>query len=275
MRKNIFDLLNNKKIDVKREYIRIHKLFEIDTYYTDYGLSSMCEYINKCFFTNWSKRGRNISINDMFTSLNIRDSNGLKKNTIENLLLYIEVIINLISISDIKCNHKNMSPNVDIYNLLNNNIYTLLEDLNYETKELSDNQIVIVEKDSILSAVAETNKNVADNVIEYRRFIMKGKITEKREILNLLANEIEGLKQEFKSTTYSNIMDDVQFMLNNLNIRHNNKSGKYKKQYVIDLPKKELENLYDLTFDMILSIFTISRYLKNKHTIENLKSNIK
>ena len=136
-------------------------------------------------------------------------------------------------------------------------------------------KIVIVEKDSILSAVAETNKNVADNVIEYRRFIMKGKINEKREILNLLANEIEGLKQEFKSTNYSNIMDDVQFMLNNLNIRHNNKSGKYKKQYVIDLPKKELENLYDLTFDMILSIFTISRYLKNKHTIENLKSNIK
>ncbi len=275
MRRNIFDLLNNKEINVEREYIRIHKLFEVDTYYIDYGSYSMCKYINEYFFKNWSKRGRNISIDDMFTSLNIRDRNGLKENTIENLLLYIEVIINLISISNIERNHKNMSHNANIYNLLNNNIYTLLEDLNYETKELSDNQIVIVEKDSILSAVAETNKNVADNVIEYRRFILKGKINEKREILNLLANEIEGLKQEFKSTTYSNLMDDVQFMLNNLNIRHNNKDGKYKKQYVIDLPEKELEDLYDLTFDMILSIFTISRYLKNKHTIENLKSNIK
>lgn len=276
MRRNIFDLMKNEEIDIEREYIRIHKLFEKDCFYRYY---TIYKYIDSYFFENWNKRGRCISINDMFTSLKIRDEKGLCENTIENLLLYIEVIINLVKISDIKTitegDEDYEEYEWNIYELLDENINGLLEDLNYETKELSDNQIVIVEKDSILSAVAETNKNVADKVIEYRRFILKGKINEKREILNLLANEIEGLKQEFKSTTYSNLMDDVQFMLNNLNIRHNNKDGKYKKQYVIDLPEKELEDLYDLTFDMILSIFTISRYLKNKHTIENLKNNIK
>ena len=70
-------------------------------------------------------------------------------------------------------------------------------------------------------------------------------------------------------------MDDVQFMLNNLNIRHNNIEGKNKKQYVIDLPNEELEKLYDKTFDMILGIFVIDRYIRNKNEIDEIKKNIK
>lgn len=256
LRRNIFDLINDKEIDVEREFIRIHKLFEEYKFYGTYGALSICEYIDKYFFGNWEKRGRTISINDMFTSLNIRDRKGLRKNTIENLLLYIEVIINLISISDIgritAKDNDYKEYKWHIYELLYENIEGLLEDLNYEIKELSNEQLVIVEKDKVLSAVAETNKNVADKVIEYRRFILKGKIKGKREILNLLANEIEGMKPNFKGTTYSTLMDDVQFMLNNLNIRHNNLNGKNKKQYVVDLSRSKLEKLYDQTFDMIL-----------------------
>lgn len=275
MRRNIFDLMKNEEIDVEREYIRIHKLFEKDTYYTSYlGSQTMCNYVNENFFTKWSKRGRNISVNDMFTSLDIRDKNGLKENTIENLLLYIEVIINLISISNIRGNHNDIYHNDKIYCILNNNINELLEDLNYEIKELSDNQLIIVEKDMLLSAVAETNKDISDSVIEYRRFILKGKINEKKDILNSLANTVEGMKLDFKGTTYSNLMDDVQFMLNNLNIRHNNVEGKNKKDYVVNLSKEELEQLYDQTFDMILGLFVIDKYIKNKNEIDSIKKNI-
>ena len=97
----------------------------------------------------------------------------------------------------------------------------------------------------------------------------------KREILNLLANEIEGMKPIFKGTTYSNLMDDVQFMLNNLNIRHNNLSGKYKKEYVVNLSRGKLEKLYDQTFDMILGLLVIEKYIKNKNEIDDLKKEIK
>lgn len=280
MRRSIFDLMNDKEINVEREYLRIHKLFEKDYFYGEYGLdTTMSSFIEDEFFINWDKRGRYVSLADMFSSLNIKNNTGLKENTVENLLLYIEVIINLIEMSGLENVKKNYELyyqcDWQIYRLLKENIERLLEDLNYEIKKLSDKTSIIVEKDMILSSVAETNKNVSDKVIEYRRFMLKGKVSKKREILNLLANEIEGMKPIFKGTTYSNLMDDVQFMLNNLNIRHNNIEGKNKKEYITNLSKSELEKLYDKTFDMILSVFVIDKYLKMKNEIDTLKNEIK
>ncbi len=278
MRRSIFDLMNNKEIDIEREFKRINKLFEKDIFDTTYPQRTIYTVIDEEYFNEWKNRGRNISINDLFTSLQIRDKSGLKENSINKLLLYIEVIVNLFSISIEKMKIEMVdyySYDWEIYRLLKENINSLLEDLNYKISKLSTGEFVIVEKDMLSSSIAETNEKVSDKVIEYRRFILKGKIDEKREILNLLANEIEGMKTIFKGTTYSNLMDDVQFMLNNLNIRHNNIEGKNKKQYVIDLPNEELEKLYDKTFDMILGIFVIDRYIKNKNEIDEIKKNIK
>ncbi len=276
MRRNIFDLMNDKEIDVRREYIRIYKLFERDYFYNDYGSKiTIASYIEEKFWEDWDRRGRYISLADMLSSLKIKDKEGLRENTVECLLLYIEVIINLIEMSGLKNVKKSCDIyykcNWKIYKLLQENIERLLEDLNYEVKVLSDKTLIIVEKDMLLSAVAETNPNVADKVIEYRRFILKGKIEDKREILNLLSNEIEGMKPIFKKTTYSNLMDDVQFMLNNFNIRHNNLNGKNKKEYISNLDCDELEKIYDQIFDMILGLFVIDKYLKNKNNIDDLK----
>ena len=276
MRRNIFDLMNDKEIDVSREYIRICKLFERDCFYEDYGSEiTMSSYIEEEFFEDWDRRGRYISLADMFSSLKIKNNVGLRENTVECLLLYIEVIINLIEMSGLKNVKKSCDIyykcNWKIYKLLQENIERLLEDLNYEVKVLSDKTLIIVEKDMLLSAVAETNPNVSDKVIEYRRFILKGKIDDKREILNLLSNEIEEMKLIFRGTTYSNLMDDVQFMLNNFNIRHNNLNGKNKKEYVSNLDSDKLERIYDQIFDMILGLFVIDKYLKNKNNIDELK----
>lgn len=276
MRRNIFDLMNDKEIDVRREYLRIYKLFEKDCFYEDYGSEiTMSSYIEEEFFEDWDRRGRYISLADMFSSLKIKNNAGLRENTVECLLLYIEVIINLIEMSGLKNVKKSCeiyyNCNWKIYKLLQENIERLLEDLNYEVKVLSDKMLIIVEKDMLLSAVAETNPNVSDKVIEYRRFILKGKIGDKREILNLLSNEIEEMKLIFKGTTYSNLMDDVQFMLNNFNIRHNNLNGKNKKEYVSNLDSDKLEKIYDQIFNMILGLFVINKYLKNKNNIDELK----
>lgn len=279
MRRSIFDLMNNNEIDIKREYERIHKLFERDVFDNAYLKRPIRSVIDGDYFKEWKNRGRNISIDDLFSSLQIRNGNDLKENSMEKLLLYIEAIVNLISFSieeiyiEYYYEYK-YDYNWDIYKLLKENINSLLEDLNYEIKKLSNGELVIVEKDMLSSSIIETNKNVSDKVIEYRRFILKGKIDEKRDILNLLANEIEGKKRTFKGTTYSNLMDDVQFMLNNLNIRHNNMEGNNKIQYVVNLSKEELEKLYDKTFDMILGIFVIDKYLENKNEIDEIKKHI-
>ena len=193
MRRSIFDLMNNKEIDIEREFKRINKLFEKDIFDTTYPQRTIYTVIDEEYFNEWKNRGRNISINDLFTSLQIRDKSGLKENSINKLLLYIEVIVNLFSISIEKMKIEMVdyySYDWEIYRLLKENINSLLEDLNYKISKLSTGEFVIVEKDMLSSSIAETNEKVSDKVIEYRRFILKGKIDEKREILNLLANEI-------------------------------------------------------------------------------------
>lgn len=58
--------------------------------------------------------------------------------------------------------------------------------------------------------------------------MLKGDIDKKKEILLQLANKYEGMKSNIKGLNRK-LDDDIGFMLNNINIRHNNKSGKSKK----------------------------------------------
>lgn len=265
MRKSVFDLMSNKEIDIEREFIRIRKLFEKEHFY---GIYSIKTYIDDYYFQKWKRRGRFLSLNDLFTSLGIKDSKGLKDNTLEYLLMYIEVIVNMLELGEISNINSNTYRyedfNMEIYVLLKENIETLLEDLNYEIKVKNNQEYIIVEKDMLLSAVAESNEDICNDIIEYRRFSLKGNILEKRNLLKLLANKIEGMKSLFKGTTYNNMFEDIQFMLNNFNIRHNNVQRKNRKEYIVNLKDEELEQLYDKTFDMILGLFVINDYLNEK-----------
>lgn len=58
-------------------------------------------------------------------------------------------------------------------------------------------------------------------------------------------------------------------------VLHYNLSGKNKKEYVVNLSRTKLEKLYDQTFDMILGLFVIDKYIKDKNEIDELKKNIK
>ena len=267
MRKNIFELLEGKQVEIRKEYFAINKLFE----HTNFCFaSSICEYVNSNLFTEWKFRNRYISLTSMMSDLEITEIHMISMDKIntDNLLLYIELIINVMTLIDM---NRLTVYDMKTYKTLMQNIYDLLEDLNYKIKILSDSRLVIVEKDKVLTAVAETNNNISDSLIEYRRFALKGKLKEKKDILNLLAGEIEPLKSKFKGTTYWGMMDDVQFMLNNIHIRHNNKEGKLRKEYIVNLSDEELEKLYDKTFDMILGIYVVKEYLDNKNEIDNLK----
>lgn len=267
MRKNLFDLIYRKNVNLKQEYNRLYNFFENTQLYYKSNMLSCIEPK----FLSWKYRNRYTSIDEMMYDLQI--SNMFMKNniTLEKLLLYIEFIDNAIEIIDRSIIHRN---DIDIITALINNYNSLLEELNYEIKRNDKGQSIIVEKDKISTAVSEIDNSITNEVIEYRRFSMKGNVEEKRKILKQLADKVEALKTNFKGTTYNNIIEDTTFLLNNLNIRHNNIEGKEKKQYVVDIKDEELEKWYDKTYDMILSVIIINEYLKDKDNIKDLKSKI-
>ena len=144
--------------------------------------------------------------------------------------------------------------------------------MNYEIKTNTREQFVIIEKDKLTTAVAEKFPDITDTVIEYRRFVLKGNIEAKRKILDNLANKVEPLRKTLKNTPYTNIIEDINMMLNNLNIRHNNIEGPKKQEYTVNMPDNELEKWYDTTYDMILSALMIKDYNDKKEAIKELKS---
>ena len=279
MRKNIFNIIENNKLDIRREYYRIAKLIENDIFYRDmYGLQSLTlyEYLNNNYFAKWPYRNRALSLGDYLSSIGIRniDSKELNEYTIENLLLYIEVILNLIHFSKIKKNlidKHNSYIDENIYNILMENIEDIFESLNYCIRALKDGRVIITEKDSIATNVAENNPDIADNIIEYRKYSLKGDITTKRKILNNLASDVESKLNLLKGTSYKELASDVGYLLNNYNIRHNNYDGIYKKDYMNNIDNNELEQIYDLTYELVLAVYTSEKYISCKQKISILK----
>ena len=273
MRENIFNLISNKEIDLKQEYLRIHKLFEYEK--SEYYGESVKEYIQREQFLNWKYRKRFLTIDEMLCAFKIDFRNMKKEISVKKILTYIELIYNLIIFTANNTNYKEGYEFEKAIKILLENISDLLEDMNYKIEKDYNNRYVIVEKDKLTIAVAENKPELASTVIEYRRFAMKGDIEGKKQILKNLSDTIEPLRKKLRGTTYNNIVEDTFFLLNNLNIRHNNKEGEKMQPYLNKITEKKLEKWYDETYDMILCIIIIEKYIDKKDNIKQLKANFK
>ena len=127
----------------------------------------------------------------------------------------------------------------------------------------------IVENDTSSSAISELYPERSEAVIKYRRFDLKGKVTEKRNILQTLSLKVESIEQKLKGTTYNPIANDVGNLYNNLHIRHDNFGGNPNNN-IIDMSDEELEKWYDITYDTTLTALMICHYLEYNKEIDNL-----
>lgn len=98
--------------------------------------------------------------------------------------------------------------------------------------------------------------------------MLKGNIEEKRKILLALADKFEPVKNELKKVD-AILEDNIRYLLNKMNIRHNNKEGKNALGYVANLTDEELESWYDETYQMLLlSILELDNIERNKKVKE-------
>lgn len=156
------------------------------------------------------------------------------------------------------------------YQYLQENVTGLIEDLGYETKILEDEErVLLLEKNAAATAAAEiTPPEISNKIIEYNHFLLKGNIEEKRKILLVLADKFEPMKNELKKVD-AILEDNIRYLLNKMNIRHNNKEGKNASEYVANLTDEELESWYDETYQMLLlSILELDNIERNKKVKE-------
>lgn len=278
MRKNLFDLFKNHPINYYEEIQRIEHLFSEETYFSSGRCKySMAAFINKEFIHLCEFRGTFLNLEEMRSSLGI-SINQINDNVdLDRFLLFLELIVNMINLLPDhlyfdKSQNVLFRANKTILDTLQQNIDTILEKLNSKIEKI-DNKFIIVSKNPTADAVAEKHEDIRDRVIEYNRFHLKGDLKRKKEILLTLGNKFDPLRTELKQQA-KDLESHVGFLLNNLNIRHNNKEGKDKKDFVVAMKADELENWYDTTYDLLLLAMLTNDYIVIKTDLDDLKSKI-
>ena len=277
-RKNIFEILQDN-FNYMTEISTIDELYRkmglIQTF-DDYGIPFWCSvyqylYKSNCF-EKWIWRGFAVDVAGFEFRLGITDL--LRKPQLEfsNYLPYLEYVVNMYFLCEIDQSNGKCVLKDDH---LVKNITMLLEDFNFETKYFPDEKrALIVEKNRTATTAAEIVKkeDTSKKIIEYNHYLLKGDLQRKREILVSIGDEFEPIRKKLELNSYRQVASDTAFLLNKLNIRHNNSNGKDTSVYKSVMNDDELESWYDKTYNMLLLSFITNDYVSTlSKEIDELK----
>ncbi|MGN0462813.1 MAG: hypothetical protein ACI4HZ_10280, partial [Ruminococcus sp.] len=246
-------------------------------YYPPYHLS-VFDFVDRKCFRDWSCRGHFVDVKDFLESVDYNEIKASAKNgDIDAFMTLIELTYNLWMLA-----HKDLIDEKS-GSKWQNNFYHLrdvmldnLEKYNH-TAYVEDDRVLIIEDKPEVTAVAEiVEQDLALDIIRYNHRSLQGEIELKKSILISLGSELEPKRKELQALN-KQLSEDIFFMLNNINIRHNNRSkkdmSKYK-EYVAKMSKTKLERWYDELYQMMLLAFLLLGNVDRTETIKELKGKI-
>lgn len=282
MRKSIFEIAA-ETIDIKSEVERIFKIFKVETTLCvdSYDYKSICKFVDEYCFGDWSKRGHFINTEDFLQALDFYKLKTRAANDSDSLLTFIELIYNFWYLTYLSFDNELFENKLEWcgnYFHLQELMDDILQQYNHKAY-INDAEecVLVVEDKEEVTAVAEIlPSQLSYDVIKYNHIALKGDIELKKSILIKLGSELEPKRKELKAIN-KKLEDDIFFMLNNSNIRHNNRSkkepAKYK-EYIAKMNKNQLEKWYDELYQMILLAFLLLDNEERTEKIKELKAKI-
>ena len=155
------------------------------------------------------------------------------------------------------------------------NIDVILKKLGYVPSKINKNQIRLRKNnvDALETAMIINNESISQMILDYIDFRIEHDINAKKDILNNLGQYIEPLRKKIKEAN-SSLEDNIFYFLNNLNIRHNNISGKAKIDYVANMSEEQMINWYDKIYNLILIAIRLIEMPKTFKELKKLKEQI-
>ncbi len=276
-RRNIFDILAENN-DIEKEVERIKCLYEeTDTIKKRAVTCTICEFLDGGIFSGWKRKGHCLDLEDFTDTIDFYDMADDAPYEQEQLLNFIETVYNFWWLAEDRMlrSELQLEPLNSFY-LLKKIMDDVLAQRNYKVYQLPEEECVLVGEDKPeVTAVAEiTDRSIAIPVLRYNHFSLKGDIETKKSILIQLGSDLEA-KREILKKAENQLCADIFFMLNNMNLRHNNinpmDQAKYK-EYVAKMPEDELESWYDELYQMILLGYLELDNDKRKVKISQLKT---
>ena len=282
MRKNIFDIVS-ENVDIKSEVYRIIKVSQNEKTLciNEQSYLTIFKFVDQFCFTDWSQRKHFIDVDDFLGTLNFEELTNQAKTDIEALLTFIELVYNFWYLSyqkffDVEKNYKlQWCGN---YHHLRDIMDDLLEQYNHKAFINKDDGFVLVVpcRDEVTAVVEILPDKLVFDTIRYNHRSLQGEIELKKSILISLGSELEPKRKDLIAINRQ-LSDDIFFMLNNINIRHNNRSRKDRakyKEYVSKMTKRQLEKWYDELYQMILLAFLLLDNLDRTEKVKELKNKI-
>ena len=194
-----------------------------------------------------------------------------KEYSLEDFLSYAEFVINMVHIA-----------REDIFEYFETTVKTIFENIrsildsnNYKIQVTENNLLIIVANSETVTAVSEIYQDIAPKVIEYNRFSLRGNLERKKELLVTIAHKFEGVEYKLQANNQSALAENVTFLLNSLNLRHNNAEGKHAKNKILQMNNEELEDWYDKTYDTMLLALLYANYTEILPYLKQLKGEFK
>ena len=258
-RKNIFEILN-QKYDVQKEFNAINKLFYTPNiaFYLQQGQNQLIpveqDIDNTCFYS-WKQRHGCINLADMKEKLEFENRQSSDK---DDMIICLEYMSNIIYLANSKLYYNSFHipssyQKTQQFIILEDNIELLLNHINYEKQIFEEQEkVILIPSNPAATAVAEiSSKETAMTILRYHHASLKGQLAEKKDILRRIAQEHEPTLDN-PVEGYTDYFKTAKSMLNNLDIRHNNKTGKKKNDLVTNLTNEELEKWYDELYQLLL-----------------------
>ena len=285
-RKNIFEILKDR-YNIPQEMNKLVGLFSIKSIsYRGYNIHyrtavqeiSIEEFCDIEVLPEWKQRNSCLSCQEIKEKINFPNffTIGTSVASIISCLEYYCNILYLVLIKFQIRSSKKYTLNSKVYEFILENIRIILDKLHYEEYiNEKEEKVILIPKNPAATAVAEItkNKDIAFAILKYNHASLKGDLEGKKQLLISIATEYEPLLSK-PIDGFSDYFDNATNMLNNLNIRHNNKEGKHKKDLLTNMSDVELEKWYDELYQLLLFCVLINDNVKRKKNIEEFLAQV-
>lgn len=293
---NIFTV--ERRIDIKKECNRIVKICRVkrfsyplhlededdysDLFDDDFYTIDM-EYVSKHMqyslltifnniFENWEYRNTATDFTEYLEDISIQDFNNPTNDT--QAILILLTIVNLLDYSE-RYLKNNILPKFDFYNVnshmienlyinstkvISQNINFVLDRINYKISDYGEDRKIFTKRDADVDSVLGVDIKLDQYLLGYLDIQNQDNIQFKKHALKAIADYLEPHKKEFEKLQMCGLYDTFAFAVNNMNIRHNNKSQ-------INLNNSECKEVYD-------KIFRIGIHLIRDLNVREIKKEI-
>lgn len=281
MRKSIFDIVA-ESINMESEANRLIAMSsEEGVLVIGFANHTLFDYVDEYCFEEWAHRGHFVDVDDFLEALDFEHLKEKATYDVDALLTLIELIYNFWELS-----HKQFYDGENAHDLrwcgnyyhLKNVMDDVLDQFNH-VAYINDEQecVLVVEDKPEITAAAEIMPTpaLAVEVVRYNHHTLRGEVELKKKILLTMGTELEAKRKKLHAIN-ATLESDIFFMLNNLNIRHNNKSkgDKNYKEYVAKMRKERLEKWYDELYQMMLLAFLLMDNVERTRKVNELKGKI-